>query len=142
MFILTNFNFPPPQLNYALSSILKTKFANGNIIKWHDHASHEAMVAKQGSMAVPESSCFWLCTLLSDTIVLQCGMAMPESTHSAQETRPFRPCRTLSAITSSTELGFKWFKKLQKANSEGYKFYEDTYTKIIYMNWQKCPWSG
>ena len=69
MFILKNFNFPPPHLNYALSSMLKIKFSNGNIIRWHGHArflhgraSIKALVVQPGG-----------------TTMLESGTAMPKS---------------------------------------------------------------
>ena len=78
MFILKNFNFPPPHLNYALSSMLEIKFSDGNIIRWHDHArfwhgraSIEALVVQLGGTtvlesgtAVPESKLFGLWHIL------------------------------------------------------------------------------
>ena len=89
MFIMKNFNFTPPHLNYALFSMLKIKFLDGNISRWHGHAlfwhgraSIEALVIQPGGTAmlesgtaVPESK---LCTFLSGTALLNFGMVVPE----------------------------------------------------------------
>ena len=92
MFILKNFNFPSPHLNYALSSMLEINVSDGNIIRWHDHARFwhghaliKALVVQLGGTAVlksgtavPESKLFGLCTFGSGTAMLNFGMVVPD----------------------------------------------------------------